>query len=180
MEARVTRAEELLSKEELAALHERARRDAHSGVHGERVDDDEHEGDDEAEARDRREHARFERGVRGLRFCARASALRGEPDGLGAVVWGTWAIHAGDRWELERSDEAEQLIAATVERCGARVLEVPGLAERLARSRHALVREVLAKALPVERGRGILEALATDPHADVRAAVAAKLGPLDR
>ena len=181
MEGPMKRAETLLSKEELAQLTARARRDAHSGAEGEgRFEDDGPEGLDEQEARELREHARFERGMRGLRFAARTYALAGEAEGLGPVVWGTWALSAGKRWDLERTDGVERLIAATVERCGARVLEVPALAERLARSRHALVRETLAKALPVERGRRILEALAADPHADVRAAVAAKLGPLDR
>ena len=182
MDGPMKRAGELLSKDELAQLAASARRDAYSGVEGEGRDDD---GpidvyDDEEQARQLREHARFKRGMRGLRFAARTYALAGEPEGLGPIVWGTWALSAGKRWDLERTDGVEQLIAATVERCGARVLEVPGLAERLARSKHALVREHLAKALPVERARGILEALAADPHADVRAAVAAKLGPLDR
>jgi len=67
------RGEELLSKEELAALTASARRDAHSGVEGEdRFEDDGPEGFDEEEARTRREHARFKRGLRGLRFAASA------------------------------------------------------------------------------------------------------------
>src|SRR5690606_32609205 len=94
------------------------------------------------------------------------------------IVWGAWGVHAaGDIFQTHV--DSEERIATAVASVGARVLEVPGLAERLAGSTLPAVRRALAQALP-DSSEPILRALAQDDDPEVRKAARAKLGADDR
>lgn len=171
MDERLRAVDALLEEDELAALAEEAAREVRRGIEGEPRPagfDPFFAEDDEAEAR---EHARFMRGGMALRFAARAYALRGDARGLDAVVAGAQAL-ATDRFKGYRQLDA--MIAGTVKSVGARVLEVPGLAEQLATSPFAAVRRALARVLPATE-RAILEALAQDDDASVAEAASERL-----
>ena len=164
----------LFTPEELARLAERARLDVHAGVKGEPVKKGTKRTHQEDEAASKREHARRVRGLAGLRVAARSYALERNPLGLTPVVWGTWGVHAaGDIFETHV--DSEERIATAVTSVGARVLEVPGLAERLAGSTLRGVRLALAKTLP-ESSEPLLRALGDDDDPEVRKAARAKLG----
>ena len=166
---------ELLDDEELATLVERARLDAQTGVKGiPGADEDDGEDEREHDLRDR-EHSLFLRGLVGLRFAARAYALKKDPAGLRPIVWGSWALTA-ERFDMQLTPV--EMIAGAVERVGPRLREIPGLAERLARSPSAWVRRALARALPSSE-EGILRALAQDDDPEVRETARAKVGALD-
>ena len=152
-----SRIERLLDEEELARLAERARLDVHDGVRGETRPAGVEVDDEEEHAAHGREHARFVRGLTGLRCAAGMYAVRRDARGLTPVVWGTWALHAG---RFDPYLFPERSIAAAVKSVGPRVLDVPGLAERLAGSSAAVVRRALAGALPAESRR----ALASHPR----------------
>lgn len=169
----------LLDDDELARLAERARLDVHTGVKGEpRAKGDDDEYDDEAdEAALAREHARFHRGLSTLRFAAEAYAVESDARGLTPVVWAAWAIHKG---HFDVRLDSASVLAAAVKSVGARVFEVPGLAQALAGSDLTPVRLALASAL--SRGGeadAILLVLAHDVDPEVRAEVARKNGPID-
>ena len=164
--------------DELARLAERARLDVQAGVKGEPVKKGEKRTDREEEAAAKREHARRVRGLAGLRVAARCYALERDPRGLTPIVWGAWGVHAaGDIFQTHV--DSEERIATAVASVGARVLEVPGLAERLAGSTLPAVRRALAQALP-DSSEPILRALAQDDDPEVRRAARAKLGDDDR
>lgn len=164
--------------EELAQLAERARLDVQGGMKGEPRTKGERLTSHEEEARFFREHARVMRGLAGLRVAARCYALARNPAGLRPIAWGAWALADPGPFEFE-VDSASR-IATAVKSVGARVLEVPGLAERLARSELSEVRYALAAALPAEGlGEPILRALAADDDASVRQAATKKLGSTD-
>ena len=170
MDERLKPAAELLTAEELARLSERARLDVHSGIRG-RPDAP----DLDEEAEQEHEYALFARGLTGLRLAARVYALKRDAVGLTPIVWGAWALSA-EHWEGDRAPDA--MLTEAVRSIGDRVLEVPGLAERLARSPLAAVRGALADALPPSSA-AILHALASDPDAAVRAAAAKKVEVAD-
>lgn len=164
--------------DELARLAERARLDVQAGVKGEPVKKGQKRTDREEEAAANREHARRVRGLAGLRVAARCYALERDPRGLTPIVWGAWGVHAaGDIFQTHV--DSEERIATAVASVGARVLEVPGLAERLAGSTLPAVRRALAQALP-GTSEPILRALAQDDDPEVRKAARAKLGDDDR
>ncbi len=161
----------LLDEEELARLSERARLDAHTGVHGLKDGVDEGLSDEEEDALREREYALFVRGLVGLRYCARTYTLLRDARGLTPIVWGSWALGA-EAFDMHRHP-AEQ-IADAVTSAGVRVLEVAGLNERLACSPYAAVRLALARVLPPS-AEPILTVLADDDDAAVRAAARAKI-----
>lgn len=175
MDERLKPAAELLTPEELARLSERARLDAQTGVRGRRRRAGEDLDDAAEELEQEQQYACFARGLTGLRYAARAYALRNEAAGLSPVVWGCWAA-SDDQWESHRAPD--QMIAEAVASAGERVLEVPGLAERLARSPLPAVRLALAKALPASCA-SILAALAGDRDPGVRAAASKKVAAAD-
>ena len=164
--------------DELARLAERARLDVQAGVKGEPVKKGQKRTDREEEAAAKREHARRVRGLAGLRVAARCYALERDPRGLTPIVWGAWGVHAaGDIFQTHV--DSEERIATAVASVGARVLEVPGLAERLAGSPLRQVRLALAQALP-DSSEPILRALANDDDPEVRKAARSKVGDDDR
>src|SRR5690606_10045886 len=127
--------------------------------------------DREAREMFEREHARLVRGLCGLRVAARAYALARDPEGLRPIVWGTWGV--ANARPLDTPVDSEQRIATAVLSAGPRLLEVPGLAERLASSDSCDVRYALARALPEgPASEPLLRALAHDADTDVREAAA--------
>jgi hypothetical protein len=162
----------LLDPDELARLAERARLDAHTGIVGAPVSDDDDDDDEAWETQSNRDFALARRGVTGLRFAARAYAANLDEAGLMPAVWGGWVI-GKKRYEFDTSIELE--LGGAVRACAARILEVPGLDSRLARSRRGYVRGAPAAALPRER-LDVLSALARDPEPSVRDAARKKLG----
>ena len=170
---RLRPAMELLDAEELARLSERARLDAHTGVKG--FDATQGQSAADRDALLERQHALFCRGLVGLRFAASAYALRRDAAGLTPIVWGSWTL-AAERFDMRR--DAADMMADAVASAGPRLLAVPGLAERLARSPWARVRLALARTLPPSE-EPLLIALAADHDRGVRAAAAERLGLSD-
>ena len=169
----------LLEPEELARLAERARLDVQGAINGEPVKEGVKLSDREEEARFERDHARLVRGLSGLRVAARAYALARDPEGLRPIVWGTWGV--ANARPFDTHVDSERRIATAVLSAGARLLEVPGLAERLASSDSCDVRYALARALPEgPTSEPLLRALAQDGDTDVREAAAERIGPVDR
>jgi|GEM_PF-4515990 len=164
--------EALLGGDALARLTERARLSAHQGAIGTETESDDDEVDRAREqAIADADYARSVRGQIGLRFAASVYGCSADPLGLTPAVWATWAAAKrdwDDRWT------PEQAIAAAVSSCGPRLLEVPGLIERLATATSAQVRCALATAVPVSE-QAVLRALATDSQSGVRAAANARI-----
>lgn len=169
----------LFEPEELAQLAERARLDAHSGVKGEPHEphEDPDVEDAAAEAAMARSFARLSRGLAGLRCTANMYGAARDPKGLRSVVWAAWAVESTG---FETRHGPDETIAGAVESVGARVFEVPGLAERLAGSRLQRVRLALAVALPPGgQSDPILRLLAGDADPQVRAAAREKIASDD-
>jgi hypothetical protein len=162
---------DFLPPDALARLLEQARMSVQTGTEGTEFP----EGEEEdillgGPLRDA-DYARTMRGMVGLRFCAAVYGSAKREEGLLAADFACWAMHAGV-WTMEY--DTENALIAAVKSCGARILEVPGLAERLATSKHDGVRYALAQALP-KTAVSALQALARDANHSVREAANARL-----
>lgn len=156
---------ELLDPTELERFAARARLEAHSGSMNE----------DGGRGAFDRSHALVVRGLRALRLAAELHALRKDGESaLMPVVWGAWTL-TRRVFELGHHRGVDPVLVDAVAACGPRLLEIPGLAERIAGSPKAAVRRALARALPAS-ARAIFHALTRDTDPETRAVAAERLG----
>lgn len=162
---------DFLPSDALGRLLEQSRMSVQTGTEGTEVPEGEEEdvilGGPTRDA----DYARTMRGLVGLRFCAAVYGSERREEGLLAADFACWARHAGV-WAMEY--DTEYALIAAVKSCGARMMEVPGLAERLAASPYERVRYALAQSLP-KSAVSVLQGLAGDANKDVRKAANARL-----
>lgn len=161
---------DLLPPDALARLLEQARMSVQTGTEGTEVPEDEEDDDFHGGPTQQADHARAMRGLVGLRFCAAVYGSAARPEGLVAASFAGWA---SETWADGGPEPADSL-AAAVKSCAPRIAEVPGLAERLARSSYVGVRKALAQSI-AKSEVSVLQVLARDANRDVREAANKRL-----